>query len=46
MEKWMVQVTAGLKPGDRLLIEGHRDVEDKQKIKIIKALTSLEGLTL
>lgn len=46
MEKWMVQVTAGLNPGDKLLIEGHRDVEDKQKIKIIKALTSLEGLSL
>lgn len=46
MEKWMVQVTAGLKAGDKLLIEGHRDVEDKQKIKIIKALTSLEGLSL
>lgn len=46
MEKWMVQITAGLTPGDKLLIEGHRDVEDKQKIKIIKALTSLDGLTL
>lgn len=46
MEKWMVQITVGLTPGDKLLIEGHRDVEDKQKIKIIKALTSLEGLTL
>ncbi|MCP4339593.1 MAG: efflux RND transporter periplasmic adaptor subunit [Desulfobulbaceae bacterium] len=46
MEKWMVQITAGLTPGDKLLIEGHRDVENKQKIKIIKALTSLEGLTL
>jgi membrane fusion protein (multidrug efflux system) len=46
MEKWMVQVTAGLQPGDKLLVEGHRDVEDQQKIKIIKALTSLEELTL
>jgi membrane fusion protein (multidrug efflux system) len=46
MEKWMVQVTAGLQPGDKLLVEGHRDVEDKQKIKIIKALESLEELTL
>jgi membrane fusion protein (multidrug efflux system) len=46
MEKWMVQVTAGLQPGDKLLVEGHRDVEDNQKIKIIKALESLEELTL
>jgi membrane fusion protein (multidrug efflux system) len=46
MEKWMVQITAGLKPGDRILIEGHRDVEDNQQIKVIKALTSPSELTL
>lgn len=46
MEKWMVQVTEGLEPGDRILIEGHRDVEDNQKIRVIKAITSVEDLTL
>ncbi len=46
MEKWMVQVTTGLNSGDNLLIEGHRDVEDNQKIKVIKALTSQEELQL
>lgn len=46
MEKWMVQVTEGLDSGDRILIEGHRDVEDQQKIKVIKAITSPEELTL
>ena len=46
MEKWMVQITTGLNPGDRLLIEGHRAVEDNQQVKIIKALTSLSELTL
>jgi membrane fusion protein (multidrug efflux system) len=40
MEKWMVQITEGLNPGDNLLIEGHRDVEDSQNVKIIKTLTS------
>lgn len=46
MEKWMVQITSGLKPGDRILVEGHRDVEDNQQVNVIKALTSLEDLTL
>lgn len=46
MEKWMVQITAGLKAGDKLLVEGHRDVNDGQKVTIIKALSSPEGLAL
>jgi membrane fusion protein, multidrug efflux system len=46
MEKWMVQVTAGLQPGDKLLVEGHRDVEDNQQVKVIKTLASPSELTL
>lgn len=44
MEKWMVQVTSGLRPGDRLVVEGHRDVEDGQKVKIVKAATAVKDL--
>ena len=46
MEKWLVQVTDGLAAGDRLLVEGHRDVEDKQKIKVVKAASDIKELTL
>ncbi len=46
MEKWMVQVTSGLHNGDKVIIEGHRDVENGQKVKIVKALTSTEELKL
>ncbi|WP_457577094.1 efflux RND transporter periplasmic adaptor subunit [Desulfomarina sp.] len=46
MEKWLVRITEGLKPGDRLIVEGHRDVEDGQKIKVVRAAASLEELTL
>ena len=46
MEKWMVQITAGLNPGDKILVEGHRDVEDSQQVNVIKAITSLDDLTL
>ena len=46
MEKWLVQVTEGLKTGDTLLVEGHRDVEDKQKVKVVKAASDMKELTL
>lgn len=46
MEKWMVQITDGLRPGDKVLIEGHRDVENNQKIKVIKAITDPKELLL
>ncbi|MBW1634948.1 MAG: efflux RND transporter periplasmic adaptor subunit [Deltaproteobacteria bacterium] len=46
MEKWSVQITEGLHPGDKLLVEGHRDVEDGQKVKIVHTITNLEELRL
>lgn len=46
MEKWLVQVTEGLKAGDSLLVEGHRDVEDKQKVKVVKTAGDIKELTL
>ncbi len=46
MEKWMVQITDGLHPGDKLLVEGHRDVEDNQPVKIVQTITSSEDLKL
>ncbi len=46
MEEWMVEVTEGLAAGDRLLVEGHRDVEDKQKVKVVKAASDMKELAL
>jgi len=46
MEKWMVEVKDGLKVGDNLLVEGHRDVENNQKIKVVKAVTDPGELIL
>ncbi len=46
MEKWMVQITDGLHPGDKLLVEGHRDVEDNQPVKIVQTISSSEDLKL
>jgi membrane fusion protein (multidrug efflux system) len=46
MENWMVQVTKGLNVGEKLVVEGHRDVEDGQKINVIKTLSSMEDMGL
>jgi membrane fusion protein (multidrug efflux system) len=46
MENWLVEVVEGLSPGDHLIVEGHRDVEDGQKINIIRTLEDIEDITL
>lgn len=33
---WQVQVTSGLKPGDRAIVVGHRFLDDGQPVKVIK----------
>jgi membrane fusion protein (multidrug efflux system) len=45
MEKWMVEITDGLTEGDKLVVEGHRDVENGQEVRVVKAATSVEELT-
>lgn len=42
IDGWMVEVTDGLVQGDRVVIEGHRDVEDGQQVRVVRNLSSLE----
>lgn len=42
MEKWMVQVKSGLKQGENLIVEGHRDVENGQVIRVVQTITEFE----
>ena len=42
MDGWMVEVTDGLIQGDRVVIEGHRDVEDGQQVRVARTRSSLE----
>lgn len=44
MEKWLVQITDGVKADEKVLVEGHRDVEDGQLVKVIQNINSTEGL--
>ena len=46
IEKWQVQITEGLQAGDKVVIEGHRDVEDGQQVKVIHEVTDPTSLTL
>jgi len=46
MENWMVEVKKGLTQGDKLIVEGHRDVEDGQRIKIIRTFNDIGEMTL
>jgi membrane fusion protein, multidrug efflux system len=46
MEKWLVEITKGLQSGDRLIIEGHRDIEDGRKVKVVKTVNDPKVLTL
>ena len=34
----------GLQPGDKVVIEGHREVEDGQQIKVIHEVTDPDNL--
>ncbi len=44
LEGWKVHIKEGLNPGDLVLVEGQRGVEDAQRINIIRSLDSLESL--
>ena len=46
MEKWMVEITDGLSHDENVVIEGHRDVENDQKVKVVKSITELGDYTL
>lgn len=44
LEGWQMLVTEGLKAGDKVIIEGHRSVEDGQKVRTVKAAAELKEL--
>ena len=46
MEEWMIEITDGLEPGDHVVVEGHRDVEDGRKVEVVKTLTDVEAYAL
>jgi RND family efflux transporter MFP subunit len=43
-ESAMVEVTSGLSPGDRVVVVGHRNVQDGDMVNVTKSYDSLEAL--
>lgn len=39
IDRWQVEITSGLRAGEQVVVEGHRDVEEGQQINVIKVLT-------
>ena len=39
LEGWMIQVKSGLKAGDKVIIVGHRQVDEGQAVQVIKNVT-------
>lgn len=43
-ESWQVEVTSGLSPGERVVVVGHRDVQDGDTVNVTKSYDSVEAL--
>jgi len=46
LEDWKVQIKKGLTPGDRVIVEGHRNLEEGQKVNVVRNITGKEGTAL
>jgi membrane fusion protein (multidrug efflux system) len=41
MEDWLVQITKGLSPGEKVVVEGHRDIDDGFKLRTVRVIDDL-----
>jgi membrane fusion protein (multidrug efflux system) len=39
IDDWLVQVTSGLTPGSRVVVEGHRDIDQGHKLNVVRVLS-------
>jgi membrane fusion protein, multidrug efflux system len=46
LEDWKVQIKKGLTPGDRVIVEGHRNVEEGQKVNVVRVVSGQEETAL
>ena len=44
LEGWLVQVTKGLSPGERVIVVGQRSVDEGQNVNVIRTITDPEEL--
>jgi len=43
-EGWQIQVTDGLKPGDRVIVTGHRRVSDGQAVNLVRTVSDMKEI--
>jgi membrane fusion protein (multidrug efflux system) len=46
MEDWRVQITKGLSPGSRVVVEGHRDIDHGHKLNTVRMIDDLREVLL
>jgi len=46
LEGWRVQVSGGLKAGDRVIVVGQRSVNDGEKVNVVRTVTRAEDIIL
>jgi membrane fusion protein (multidrug efflux system) len=46
LEDWKVQIKKGLTSGDRVIVEGHRNVEEGQKVNVVRVVSGKEETAL
>ena len=46
MEEWRVQITKGLSPGSRVVVEGHRDIDHGHKLNTVRVIEDLKEALL
>jgi membrane fusion protein (multidrug efflux system) len=46
MEDWLVQITKGLSPGSRVVVEGHRDIDQGNKLRTVRVIDDLREALL
>jgi membrane fusion protein (multidrug efflux system) len=46
IEDWQVQITKGLSPGSRVVIEGHRDIDHGHKLNTVRVIGDLREALL
>jgi membrane fusion protein (multidrug efflux system) len=39
IEDWRVQVISGLSPGSRVVVEGHRDIDQGRELNVVRVLS-------
>jgi len=43
-EGWRVEITKGLSPGDKVIVVGHRSVNDGQTVNIVRTVKDPEEI--